>query len=154
VAARRRTAFGYFERWTNPQAVRYVAEMADLLRPTRSWETDAGRWRSWNKRTHEQRLESILFVNFWEELGGLYNRQLVDREVIRLYLGATSVAYWESGAWFVKCAEDEGSGKNPHVFEQWRKMNQDIDLWLETRDKPNLRRRAWNLISKRLLGWL
>lgn len=115
VATRRRTAFGYFERWSDPGAVKYIAEMASLLVTNKDGLSDQKRFSEWFAGDHEAKLTSLLFVNFWEELGGLYNRKLVDREVIRQYLGAPIVAYWDDAQWFVKCGAqhiniDKGSG--------------------------------------------
>jgi len=149
VATRRRTAFGYFERWSDPGSVPYIAEMARLLTSEPGQDDDA-RLHGWKERTHEERLKSLLFINFWEELGGLYNRRLVDRDVIRRYLGKAIVTYWSNGQWFIK----RGQQENAHMFEEWRKMSKDVDSWLQGRDNPNLRTRTRDWISKKLLGWL
>jgi hypothetical protein len=131
----RTNAFAYYGRYSDPDALCYLAEMTKLLRLSVPPETDDERWHEWNEKDLELRLGSLVFVNFWEELGGLYNRRLVDRNVIRIYLGAILVELWKDGAWFVtRCQEDD-----PRAFEEWGKMAKNTGRWLDRRDHPKRR---------------
>jgi hypothetical protein len=151
AATRRRTAFSYFERWSDPGSLPYIAEMARLFKREPD-QNDEARLSGWEEKPHEERLKSLLFVNFWEELGGLYNRRLVDREVVRQYLGAAVVLYWEKGQWFIDtCSKRTDSA---HLFEEWRKMSENIELWRRERDHPKWRRQVRDWVSKKLLRWL
>jgi hypothetical protein len=132
----RRNAFGYFERYNSPSALPYIAEMIRLLSKSAPSENDDTRWDTWKAKKLPKRLNSVVFVNFWEELGGLYNRRLVDRKVIRMYFGAALVELWEEGAWFIKRAQKE----DPRAFEEWGKMVKNTKKWLDRRDHP---KRQW-----------
>ncbi len=123
-AARRQAAFAYFERWSDPVSLPFIAQMNDLFARGESISDNDVRWREWNDLPYEKRIESLLFVNFWEELGGLYNRKLVDRGVIREYFGATIVEYWCTAQWFVRRSR-EADGDD--TFSQWEAMRDDIE---------------------------
>lgn len=123
-ATRRRTAFASFERWSNPVSLPFIAKMNALFAEGKSEQEDDERWREWNHMPYEKRIASLLFVNFWEELGGLYNRKLVDQEVIREYFGPAIVEYWKTAQWFVRRSRDE-DGED--VFSQWGAMRDDIE---------------------------
>lgn len=142
----RANAFAYYGRYSDPNALPYLAEMTRLLRKSVPPETDDVRWHEWHKKDLETRLTSLVFVNFWEELGGLYNRRLVDRKVIRIYLGALLVELWSSGEWFIKRCQE----KDHRAFEEWRKMAANTKKWLYRRDHPRWHRRVWTSMSRLL----
>jgi hypothetical protein len=131
----RRNAFSYFERYSDPSALPYIAEMIGLFSESVLGEDDDTRWRAWKDRTLPERLHTLVFVNFWEELGGLYNRRLVDRNVIRMYFGATLVALWVEGTWFIQRAQKD----DPRAFEEWGKMVKNTKKWLDRRDHQKRR---------------
>jgi hypothetical protein len=142
----RRNAFGYFERYSNPTALPYIAQMIQLLSRSTPDEDDDTRWHAWKDRELPERLSSLVFVNFWEELGGLYNRRLVDRNVVRTYFGPTLVEFWNEGEWFIKRYQEE----DRRVFEEWERMAANTKKWLYERDHPSRYRRAWKVISRLL----
>jgi len=143
----RTNAFAYYGRYSDPDALPYLAEMTKLLKKSVPPETDDARWRKWNDQVLEARLQSLVFVNFWEELGGLYNRRLVDRNVIRIYLGAVLVELWDGGQWFIERSQKEDS----RAFEEWARMAANTKKWLYRRDHPRWYRRTWASISQLLL---
>jgi hypothetical protein len=145
-STRRRNAFGYFERYNSPSALPYIAEMIRLLSKSTPDRDDDARWDAWKAETLPNRLDSLVFINFWEEMGGLYNRRLVDRTVIRMYFGAALVELWEKGAWFIGRSE----GEDPRAFEEWRRMVVNMEKWLYRRDHPRWYERAWRTISRPL----
>jgi hypothetical protein len=145
-ASLRRTAFAYFERYSDPSAVPYIAEMLRLLAKSKPSEDDDARWRSWKKKHLQTRLRCLVFVNFWEELGGLYNRGLIDRGVICRYLGKLIVTEWVEGQWFIERCQDQ----EPQAFRDWEKMASHIGRWLEARDESKRWRRRWKLIWLRV----
>jgi hypothetical protein len=128
----RRNAFGYFERYSDPSALPYIAKMIGLFSESDLGESDDTRWLAWKDKGLPERLHTLVFVNFWEELGGLYNRRLVDRNVIRMYFGATLVDLWGKGAWFIKRAQEE----DRRAFEEWGKMVKNTEKWLDRRNHP------------------
>jgi len=137
-STQRRNAFAYFERYSSPEALPYIAEMTTLLAKSKPPKDDDTRWDEWNKKDLSARLSTLVFVNFWEELGGLYNRRLVARSVIRIYLGALLVELWDEGKWFLdRCKADEH-----RAFEEWEQMAAHTRKWLHKRDHPNRWRRA------------
>jgi hypothetical protein len=143
----RTNAFAYYGRYSDPDALPYIAEMTKLLEKSTPPETDDARWRKWKEQGLEARLKSLLFVNFWEELGGLYNRRLVDRNVIRIYLGVVLVELWEGGRWFIERNQEE----NGRAFEEWTRMAANTKKWLYRRDHPRWYTRVWASILQQLL---
>lgn len=148
-AHRRTVAYGYFERWSHGDAVKYHAKMVDVLVNVPAEETQR-RWEEFPHKPYEERLEAMLFMNFYEELGGLYNSRLVDRKVIRKYLGHAVVQYWERTSWYV----DRARAANPRAFDQWKEMYDDVKEWRDRRDRPSttchLRERAIGHSRRRL----
>jgi hypothetical protein len=128
-------ALQYFERWSDTETLPFVTRTSQFLTVT-TGEEDA-RWRAWKSMEYEDRLAVLVFINFWEELAFLYNRRLVDRYVIREYLGGLLVFYWEEGSWFIERSRRD----DPRDLEQWAKAYPKIKHSLEQRDQPSWLRR-------------
>ncbi len=144
-ANRRTAAFRYFERWSDPESLSYIAKMAEFLTVGTEAEAEA-KWREWEAKTldFEERLATLVFINFWEELAGLYNSRLVDRKVIREYLGGLIINYWELGSWFINRSRAEDSSD----LQQWEDMYWSVKRSFARRDRLRWYRRAWLAIRR------
>ena len=66
---------------------------------------------------YEQKLDTVQGLNFWEELAGMYNRGLVDDEIVVDYFGAAALDVWSRSRWFV-CHLRHDSPNSMAQFEQ------------------------------------
>lgn len=140
-ADRRAAAYRYFERWNAAAAIDYQVKLAVALVDVPPAEAQR-RWGEWANKPYKYRLEAMLFMNFFEELGGLYNSRLVDRKVIRKFLGVAVVAYWERTSWWI----DRARVGSPRLFDQWKLMYEDVKEWRERTSVPS----RWQRIRRRM----
>ncbi|HTA96866.1 MAG TPA: hypothetical protein VK730_04395 [Solirubrobacteraceae bacterium] len=56
---------------------------------------------AWNGMTYLEQVRAVEGLNFWEELAGMYNRNLVEREIIDDYFGPEAEFIWNRIFWFV-----------------------------------------------------
>jgi hypothetical protein len=122
--AKQTLAYQYFERFSgysleDPYA---VAKAFSFDRPDtetaaeRRWE-EFQRWEGQDPT----KVRDILFIfNFFEELGGIYRRGAVDRQVINEYLGKFAQQFWDQLDWFVSRIRDHR--EQPTLFEDWGEM--------------------------------
>lgn len=135
AATRRNLAYEYFKRFNDPTMHRYrvcATEFLNVKGPR-----EAAHWDQWRSRglTQTKRLEIVLVLNFFEELAGMYNRKLVDRDVVCEAFYAYSTEEWDKAWWFIeRCCRTA-----PRTMDQWRRMNSDFSA----RTKPR-NRWAWS----------
>jgi hypothetical protein len=139
-------AYNYFARYESPDlfACR-AATRAFFVLPKSD---DQGEEESLQREAIEERLEAMrgyafpdllsifLIPNFFEELAGMYNRGLIDREVTKHYLGAVSLAVWNDLYWFVGRERQ----KNPNTYIEWLEMLRDVAPWVARRQGVELSR--------------
>lgn len=122
--AKQTLAYQYFERFRgysleDPYA---AAKAFSFDRPDTETEAEQ-HWKKF-KRWEAQdptKVKNILFIfNFFEELGGIYRRGAVDRQVINEYLGKFASQFWDQLDWFVKRIREDR--KAPTLFEDWEEM--------------------------------
>jgi hypothetical protein len=145
-ADRRNAAYRYFERWTDKDAIPYVVKMVEELIKVPPQEVQQ-RYKAFWEKSQKERLEITLFLNFWEELGGLYNSRLVDRKVVRRYLSPMVVVYWQRADWFVQRNRET----NPWFMDQWEQMYHDMERWRNRREhpRPDQRVKRWLHVRRR-----
>lgn len=81
-------------------------------------------WRAWNARSTDEKLKTLAFLNFFEEVAGQYQDGLLDREAARHVIAPTAVRYWEAGDWFIARLKE----RQPSAFSQWEAMVREIRL--------------------------
>jgi hypothetical protein len=59
-------------------------------------------------------------LNFWEEMGGMYNRKLVDRTIIDEYFGLAAIDLWERSQWLACHLRRRTPGSR--AFSEWETM--------------------------------
>ena len=95
---RARLAHRYLERYGHPDEIPLVAKLHEFVK-AEPQDHDA-RLDTWKAMPVEERLLIIHGLNFWEELGGMYLRKLVDRRIVRDYFGGPALVYWGLSEWF------------------------------------------------------
>jgi hypothetical protein len=87
----------------------------------------------WERMSFIENLRTIQALNFWEELGGMYNRQLVDREIVDDYFGPEAVHIWKQAYWFV---EYERKEVDPEAMLDMEKMCLEVHRKRKAAGKP------------------
>lgn len=70
----------------------------------------------------QERLEILVAPNFLEEVAGMYNRDLLDREIVSEVLGEVVTTWWTLGSWFI----EPERARNPKHLRQWKAMRDDM----------------------------
>lgn len=98
--ARQTRAIHYLERYDAPSHVGartrfYTLFLIDSL-------NENERIEAWDDMGYEEQVRAVEGLNFWEELAGMYNRNLVEREIIDDYFGPEAEFIWKRIFWFVE----------------------------------------------------
>ncbi len=92
-------ALHYMERYDGRHHIdpRVRLDQFFMIEPSQQGE----RIETWEAMSFKQATLTVQGLNFWEELGGMYNRDLVDREITDDYFGPEAEHIWKRIAWFV-----------------------------------------------------
>lgn len=112
-------AYEYMKRYNDPEFRRNIPEVLMILkRLTNDWITNGAKWNELKEGTEKRNKLSLVF-NFFEEMGIMYNRDLVSREVIRECFKGVSLSFYKDAERYIKKRKE----KNPRLFENWEQMN-------------------------------
>jgi hypothetical protein len=81
---------------------------------------------TWEQLSFRCRIDVLVVLNFWEELAGMYNRELVDQQIIVDYFGDAAIAFWERSMWLAVHLRGPSPGKA--IYNEWEKMCLDIKV--------------------------
>jgi len=130
-------AHEYLERYSAPGLIDYRVKAHLLI----GKETHPGQWalliEVWELMSFREKQEVLVVMNFWEELAGMYNRDLVDKKIIREYFGDVIRDFWKRSAWLRDHAQSQYPGDN--VYNELDLMCKDLskeDLALRGRTIP------------------
>jgi hypothetical protein len=93
-------AHQYLERYNSQHHLEARARLIEFF--TIKPEEERSRIARWEDMSYGEKLDTVRGLNFWEELAGMYNRKLVDREIIADYFGSEAVSIWNRVTWFVE----------------------------------------------------
>jgi hypothetical protein len=113
--ARRNRVYAYSDRFNQPEMIGLSARYTDY------WE--AHTYADYMTRDREGRSEWLVLANFIEEVAGLYNRKLLDRDVAAQVLGVYVEALWKCSLPFVTGARRERN--DGWIFVDWEQMQAD-----------------------------
>lgn len=110
-------AHRYLERYNEQHSVEARTRLHDffMVKP----EERADRLARWKAMFFGEKLDAVRGLNFWEELAGMYNRKLVDRDVIGDYFGSEALYIWGEISWFV---EHQRATNSRRAMEQLEDM--------------------------------
>jgi hypothetical protein len=97
--AREARLYDYMSRQNRVDEIPYEVRMADFLSLDGSSPDE--RIDEWARMSRLDRSELTHSLNFWEELAGMYNRNLVEKSVVRDYFGWGVREYWKQAEWFI-----------------------------------------------------
>jgi hypothetical protein len=122
--AKQTLSYQYFERFSKYSLEdSYVRAKTFVFPPPGDKAEEQRRWdrfKHWEKSDPSKASDLIFILNFFEELGGVYKRGVVDRQVIREYLGKFAFAFWKQLDWFVPRIREDRSA--PTLYEDWEAM--------------------------------
>jgi hypothetical protein len=118
-------AHRYLERYGDPAELPHIVAFHAFMKiePGR----EAAQLTRWRRMGLLNRLKILRFLNFWEELAGMYNRGLVDKGVVRDYFAAPALYYWKMSSWFIRYEQD----RDPDAMSQFRLMCEEFDPTLK-----------------------
>jgi hypothetical protein len=114
-------AHQYLQRYDEPHLLPYIVKTHAVIGGEAQ---HADRIATWDEMSFAEQLDALLFLNFWEELAGMYNRKLVDREIVAEWFGDAAIAYWQMAEWLVLHQRDELPEDG--IYIEWEKMCADI----------------------------
>jgi hypothetical protein len=113
--ARRARVYAYSDRFNQPEMIALSARYTDY------WETHT--YSDFMARDREGRSEWLVLANFIEEVAGLYNRKLLDRDIAAQVLGVYVEVLWKCSLPLVTGARQER--KDGWLFVDWEQMQAD-----------------------------
>lgn len=135
--AKRQLAYEYLKRFNSLQTL-------DLREELRIFWKD-GTWKKFKELGPSERGRLLVIPNLIEELGALYNRRRLDRDVTALGLGLYIEVVWsECQGLILGCRGEKGEW----IYSEWDEMRADTQARRERAHRKILKRRAWkNLFS-------
>lgn len=91
----------------------------------------------------EERSQMLVVPNLIEELGSLYNRRRLDRDVVALALGVLVELLWEEGQALIRGGKAD---RGEWVYCEWAEMQADTRLRRDRAHDKIRRRRAWKTL--------
>ena len=113
---RRQRVDQYLARLNHIEFLPLVAAASDLLNTGPLGQAEA--LRAWLAGRSVDRLRTLAFLNFFEEVAGQYNAGMLDAGAANRELVPTAVHYWEVGGWFIGRLKAE----QPRAFDEWEAM--------------------------------
>ncbi len=114
---RQTRAHEYLRRFDEPSLLPYIEKTHTVIR--KSEIPVATRISRWEQMPFREQLDALLYLNFWEEMGGMYNRNLLNRGIIGDYFGDAALDYWGLSEWL---ALHMRGTDNEHVYRELEKM--------------------------------
>jgi hypothetical protein len=135
--ARRELSYSYYERWNSSHMLACRVVFGQLLDLHETTVED--RWREWSEGsrlwTLERRLKANVVFNFFEELGGQYNRGTLDTAATAEYLGSQALEVWRRSEWLI----GRHRKKDATTCIEWKRMLDAIDAPLKRRARAGER---------------
>jgi hypothetical protein len=137
---RQTRAHEYLRRFDEPGLLPYIEKTHAVIHM--SGIPVATRIDRWEQMPFRERLDALLYLNFWEEMAGMYNRRLLNRRIISDYFGDAALDYWALSEWLALHMRNTDNG---HVYRELEKMCRHIR-----------RRRRWRKLLSNVLRfrWL
>ena len=110
----------YVARYNDTSQIKFAVRMSMFVSLKDSSEEQ--RLEEWEQMTYKRRLLTVHYLNFWEELAGMYNAKLVERPLVRDYFGTAALNLWSRTNWFIVYLR----GSNERAMHELERMCEDI----------------------------
>jgi hypothetical protein len=168
--AKRQLAYEYLRRFSGQEMLELTNKLREFWKETRPAATDprrrwarcwaprggrghglvapgASRWGAFEGLEPRERAQILVVPNLIEEIGALYNRRRLDRDVVALALGVMVELLWVECQALVKGGQAD---RGEWVYSEWAEMQADTRERRERAHNKIRRRRTWkNLMSGR-----
>lgn len=136
LSEREARAHHYLARWNAVEEIPYTAKTWGFVAQKKSDQT--AKLADWQAMSYKAKLETTHVMNFWEELAGMYNRNLVDCALVRDYFGSGALQFWDTSKWFIMSLR----GDTPRVMVELQLMCADIKRHRDQETAPTAGRVA------------
>lgn len=120
-------AHEYLRRYDAPRLLPYIDRAHTVVGSKEpSAQETRFRLRAWERLSFRDRLDVLVMLNFWEELAGMYNRDLVDKKIIDEYFGDAALEFWKRSLWLQHHLQEQQAGEA--VYNEWQEMCCDL-VW-------------------------
>lgn len=130
--SRQARVYTYSDRFNQLEIIRLCARYTDF------WETNS--YAEFRALPRPARAEWLVLPNFLEEVGALYNRKLLDRDVAADVLGMYVEDLWTVSLPLV--TGERINRNDPAIFSEWEEMQRDTPSRQVATNRRNQRRRA------------
>jgi len=123
-AVRETLTYNFTSRFSHPELLPYHQKTADLFGLGAQGKSVDEAWREFTTWEAGDQIASLLLLNLFEELGGMYNEGLLHKRIAKEFFGHTARDFWDRGWWFISRYRKS----NPAYYRQWERMLEDMDL--------------------------
>lgn len=113
----------FIKRFNDPNLIPIKTDAISFLENPRSDLTIL--WDTQNPDHLQLKSKVVLMGNFLEELAIMWNRDLVDKEIIKAFFRKISPRYYRYAAPYIQ--EESTRSGHPELWGEWRTMNADLE---------------------------
>jgi hypothetical protein len=140
TTARRSRTATYRERWDSPDLLDARVVTSEFL--TLYGSNEDARWQQWNEWIEKnlearKRLQIMAILNFWEEVAGAFNQDLLDDSWFRTDLAWLLKGNWERASWFIRKFRTEF--ENAGYFCEWQIAVESVRTDVERQQREGLK---------------
>lgn len=119
-ATRQTLTYNYTDRFSDPALIPFRVKTIDLF--ALDGHSEDERWRIVSRWPLEERIAALVLPNLVEELAGMYNQGLLNKEIAKDYFGFTASDLWNSGWWYISRSRETYT----EYYVQWELMLEDM----------------------------
>lgn len=123
-AARETLTYNFTHRFSHPEFLPYHQKTNDLFDFEEGEGTANQQWDLYESWSVEEKVAALLVPNLIEEMAGMYNKDLLQKQIARDFFGYSALTFWRAGWWFIKRSRES----NPEYYRQWQTMLEDMNL--------------------------
>lgn len=119
-------AYEYMRRYNDPEFIKNLPEIAKTLNSIIDEnKADGEKWKELeeNPDNWDKRFKLLLFLNFFEEMAIMYNKNFVNKELIKEFFRTMSIDSYNKAEKYIKKRQN----KQEHLFRDWTKMNENFE---------------------------
>lgn len=76
-----------------------------------------------NRKGIDLNLSIRITLNFFEQIGLWYNREILDKQLVQDYIKTASLSYFEQSKWYIDKVRAKFSSS---IYTEWEKMNDEL----------------------------
>jgi len=119
-------AVEFYKTYTDPLHMEHFSKARNYLRVT-DHNDEEQKWNNLkieSQSATELRVNISIMLNFFLGMAMMYNRNLVDRSIIKILFRVVSPTYYNEAEWYIKRLEQKY--KDEVLIKEWREMNNNL----------------------------